>query len=249
MGGLFKDCGCGCDGKKQEKKFLISIMAALLFFIIANPSTFRVMRSIVGKWVSSPTGCPSTGGLVLHTTVYMLLTWGLMNIRVEGYEVMTGEMAPSAKPPTMPKKKLADVDFDKVPVEEIDINDFELSEGGPPPDMMEGPPPEMMRGPPPRKPSTMMGPSPRKPSTMMGPSPRKPSTMMKKAPAPRMADMPTPTPGKFDDIVGFSDSGATFSSMDINESMDLPTSLKNGSSGKGAVSCNCSNGSTVIITP
>ena len=95
----------------------------------------------------------------------------------------------------------------------------------------------------------MMGPSPRKPSTMMmGPSPRKPS-MMKKAPAPRMADMPTPTPGKFDDIVGFSDSGASFSSMDINESMDLPMALKNGSSGKGTVSCNCSNGSTVIITP
>lgn len=240
MGGLFKDCGCGCDGKKQEKKFLISIMAALLFFIIANPSTFRVMRSVVGKWVSSPTGCPSTGGLALHTAVYMLLTWGLMNIRVEGYEVMTGEMAASAKPPTMPKKKLVDVDFDKVPVEEIDINDFELSEGGgPPPEMMEGPPP-MMRGPSPRKPPPMM----------MGPSPRKPPpSMMKRAPAPRMADTPTPTPGKFDDIVGFSDSGATFSSMDINESMDLPTSLKNGSSGKGAVSCSCSNGSTVVITP
>lgn len=219
--GLFKDCGCGCDGKKQEKKFLISIMAALLFFIIANPSTFRVMRSILGKWVSSPTGCPSTGGLALHTIVYMLITWGLMNIRVEGYEIMTGEMAPSAKPPPMPKKKLADVDFDKVPVEEIDINEFELSEEG-------GPPPEMM---------------------MMGPSPRKPPPMMKKAPAPRMADTPTPTPGKFDDIVGFSDSGAMFSSMDINESMDLPAPLKNGSSGKGAVTCSCSNGSKVVITP
>jgi hypothetical protein len=218
--GLFKDCGCGCDGKKQEKKFLISIMAALLFFIIANPSTFRVMRSILGKWVSSPTGCPSTGGLALHTIVYMLITWGLMNIRVEGYEIMTGEMAPSAKPPPMPKKKLADVDFDKVPVEEIDINEFELSEEG-------GPPPEMM----------------------MGPSPRKPPSMMKKAPAPRMADTPTPTPGKFDDIVGFSDSGAMFSSMDINESMDLPTPLKNGSSGKGAVTCSCSNGNKVVITP
>jgi hypothetical protein len=213
--GLFKDCGCGCDGKKQEKKFLISIMAALLFFIIANPSTFRVMRSILGKWVSSPTGCPSTGGLALHTIVYMLITWGLMNIRVEGYEIMTGEMAPSAKPPPMPKKKLADVDFDKVPVEEIDINEFELSEEG-------GPPPEMM----------------------MGPSP-----MMKKAPAPRMADTPTPTPGKFDDIIGFSDSGAMFSSMDINESMDLPAPLKNGSSGKGAVTCSCSNGNKVVITP
>ena len=42
--GLFKDCGCGCNGKKQEQKFLISIMSALVFFVVANPETFRVMR-------------------------------------------------------------------------------------------------------------------------------------------------------------------------------------------------------------
>ena len=58
--GLFKDCGCGCNGKKQEQKFLISIMSALVFFVVANPETFRVMRKVFGSWVSSPTGCPST---------------------------------------------------------------------------------------------------------------------------------------------------------------------------------------------
>ena len=34
---IFSDCGCGCKGKVQEKKFLISLMSALLFFVIANP--------------------------------------------------------------------------------------------------------------------------------------------------------------------------------------------------------------------
>jgi hypothetical protein len=85
--GLFKDCGCGCNGKKQEQKFLISIMSALVFFVVANPETFRVMRKVFGSWVSSPTGCPSTGGLALHTIVFMLVTWGMMNIKREEYAV------------------------------------------------------------------------------------------------------------------------------------------------------------------
>ena len=84
---LFSDCGCECKGKKQEQKFLISIMSALIFFIIANPDTFRLMRSVFGKWVSSPTGCPSAKGLMLHTLVFFLVVWGMMNIKRESFEV------------------------------------------------------------------------------------------------------------------------------------------------------------------
>ncbi|MAT63897.1 MAG: hypothetical protein CL881_08895 [Dehalococcoidia bacterium] len=83
--GLFKDCGCGCGGKKQEQKLAISLMAALVFFIVANPDTYRLMRAILGKWVSGPNGCPTTNGLILHTIVFMFVTWGMMNIRSEGY--------------------------------------------------------------------------------------------------------------------------------------------------------------------
>ena len=78
---LFKDCGCGCNGKKQEKKFLIALMSALLFFVIANPTTFRIVRKIFGNWVSTPTGCPSTYGLLLHSLVYLLISWGMMNLK------------------------------------------------------------------------------------------------------------------------------------------------------------------------
>ena len=112
--GLFKDCGCGCDGKKQEQKFLISIMSASVFFVVANPETFRVMRKVFGSWVSSPTGFPSTGGLVLHTIVFMLVTWGMMNTKREGYtsseavkeEVVVASTVPPVPvpgPPTPPK--------------------------------------------------------------------------------------------------------------------------------------------------
>ena len=111
--GLFKDCGCGCDGKKQEQKFLISIMSALVFFVVANPETFRVMRKVFGSWVSNPTWCPSTGGLVLHTIVFMLVTWGMMNTKREGYtssepvkeEVVVASTVPVPVPgpPSQPK--------------------------------------------------------------------------------------------------------------------------------------------------
>ena len=113
--GLFKDCGCGCDGKKQEQKFLISIMSALVFFVVANPETFRVMRKVFGSWVSSPTGCPSTGGLALHTVVFMLVTWGMMNIKREEYaifEPMTEEVVgptPGPAPGPTPPPKMVDM--------------------------------------------------------------------------------------------------------------------------------------------
>ena len=71
-------------GVKQQDKFTISLMSALLFFVVANPETFKIMRRLLGGWVSSPTGCPTTKGLVLHAVVYLLITWLLMNInRVE----------------------------------------------------------------------------------------------------------------------------------------------------------------------
>jgi hypothetical protein len=87
--GLFKDCGCGCNGQKQRQKFMISLMSGLLFFVIANPETYRLMRAILGKWVAGPTGCPSVVGLILHTVVFTLVVWGMMNIKKEKYEPFT----------------------------------------------------------------------------------------------------------------------------------------------------------------
>ena len=91
--GLFKDCGCGCNGKKQEQKFTISLMSALVFFIVANPDTFRLMRRILGSWVSGPNGCPTTPGLILHTLIFMLVVWAMMNIKRESYAVYEPTMA------------------------------------------------------------------------------------------------------------------------------------------------------------
>ena len=79
--GLFKDCGCGCNGKKQEDKFITSVISGLTFFVIANPETFRLVRRVLGPGIATPTGCPSTMGLLVHSVVFILVVWAMMNVK------------------------------------------------------------------------------------------------------------------------------------------------------------------------
>ena len=79
--GLFKDCGCGCNGRKQQEKFITSLISGLTFFIIANPETFRLVRRVLGPRIATPTGCPSTVGLLVHSLVFILVVWGMMNVQ------------------------------------------------------------------------------------------------------------------------------------------------------------------------
>ena len=85
---LFPDCGCGCQGKEQQKKFIRALVLGVLFFIVANPETFTIMRKVFGSTVASVTGYPTIRGLLLHALVFFLVSWGLMNIgsreRMEG---------------------------------------------------------------------------------------------------------------------------------------------------------------------
>jgi hypothetical protein len=79
--GLFKDCGCGCNGQKQQEKFVTSLISGLTFFIIANPETFRLVRRVLGPRIATPNGCPSTMGLLVHSLVFILVVWGMMNVK------------------------------------------------------------------------------------------------------------------------------------------------------------------------
>lgn len=77
----FKDCGCGCGGAKAYEKFMISLLSAIIFYIVAHPTTFKIVRDIAGDWVSSAAGCPTAWGLILHSLVFMLVVWGIMHIK------------------------------------------------------------------------------------------------------------------------------------------------------------------------
>jgi hypothetical protein len=58
----------------------------ILFYIVANPTTFKLMRKGLGSWVASPEGLPHSAGLLLHSAVYVLLACYLPAKLVSGYE-------------------------------------------------------------------------------------------------------------------------------------------------------------------
>lgn len=120
--GLFKDCGCGCNGKKQQEKLTISIISGLLFFIVANPSTFLLVKKVLGSRISSPTGCPTTLGLIVHAVVFTLIVWGMMNVRKSsgGCSKKNGKKGGKkvvAEPPQMVDTPSAEPEFSEPKVE------------------------------------------------------------------------------------------------------------------------------------
>jgi len=64
-----------------------------------------------------------------------------------------------------------------------------------------------------------------------------------------MVDMPSPEPGMTEPSYPMEDSGKMFAPMDINAEMDLPAVIKKPMVADGAVTCSCTNGSKVVITP
>jgi len=52
-----------------------AIVAGLLFFIISNPVIYQLVDKAIGGLlgpIASPSGCPTTWGLIVHSTVFGL---------------------------------------------------------------------------------------------------------------------------------------------------------------------------------
>jgi len=54
--------------------FQKKLLPFIVFFIVANPATFKLVRSVAGSWVASADGLPTTAGLLLHALVFVILT-------------------------------------------------------------------------------------------------------------------------------------------------------------------------------
>jgi len=59
------------------------IVPFAVFFVVANPATFKLTRSVAGSWVAAADGLPTTAGLLLHALVFVIvahflwrLVWG-----------------------------------------------------------------------------------------------------------------------------------------------------------------------------
>lgn len=56
-----------------------SFYSALVFFLVANPETYKVTQMLFGGlFTVSNGGCPTPVGLMLHTVVFFFMLLGLM---------------------------------------------------------------------------------------------------------------------------------------------------------------------------
>jgi hypothetical protein len=66
---------------KLTGKTSAALQAALLFFIISNPMTYKIVDSLLGFLlgrIAGPSGCPTNTGLIVHTIVFGLVAYALM---------------------------------------------------------------------------------------------------------------------------------------------------------------------------
>lgn len=65
-------------------KWKYSIISGLIFFIIANPLTYKFMNLFLKKIikVTNKNGSPSFYGLLLHTIVYVIIIRGTMDLNI-----------------------------------------------------------------------------------------------------------------------------------------------------------------------
>ena len=61
-------------------KLKYSFYSALVFFLVANPETYKFMQSLFGSFIqiAAPSGCPTTAGFFLHTFVFFIVMVALM---------------------------------------------------------------------------------------------------------------------------------------------------------------------------
>lgn len=54
--------------------------STLVFFLVANPETFKLTQRFLGGFVSmaSDSGCPTAYGFFGHTILFFFILWGMM---------------------------------------------------------------------------------------------------------------------------------------------------------------------------
>ena len=55
-----------------------ALIAGLMFFIISNPIVYKIIDGLLGDTlgrISSPSGCPTTWGLIVHSAVFAAATF------------------------------------------------------------------------------------------------------------------------------------------------------------------------------
>ena len=79
-----EDKGQGIGQAKLGINFALKAKYAayttLIFFLIANPETYKLIQKFIGRWitVASEGGCPTASGFFLHSALFFLVLWSFM---------------------------------------------------------------------------------------------------------------------------------------------------------------------------
>lgn len=68
----------------SSDKWRYSIYSAIMFLIISSPCAYITVNHLLGSLakISSPTGCPTMIGLLVHTVVFTLIIRGMMELDI-----------------------------------------------------------------------------------------------------------------------------------------------------------------------
>lgn len=70
-----------CKMPTNSDKWSYTLMTTVLFLIIVNPMTYKLVQSLLGgicKIADPKTGCPTMCGIIVHAIVFTLLLRLLM---------------------------------------------------------------------------------------------------------------------------------------------------------------------------
>ena len=61
----------------EQKKILISVFSGLIFLLLSKRDTYILTNSILSRWgvITAVSGCPTMVGVLIHTLVFILITW------------------------------------------------------------------------------------------------------------------------------------------------------------------------------
>lgn len=64
-------------------KVKFSLYSTLIFFLVANPITYRFVNSVISGVATA--GCPTAFGLFLHSLVFFGLSYAIMSLPPDLY--------------------------------------------------------------------------------------------------------------------------------------------------------------------
>jgi hypothetical protein len=67
-------------GPNMALKAKYAAYTTLIFFLMANPETYKLLEKFLGGWVSiaNDGGCPTPTGFFLQTALFFVILWSFM---------------------------------------------------------------------------------------------------------------------------------------------------------------------------